>query len=733
MLNVKNLAAMLLRRVGALLFRLIYRVEIKGWEHYNAAGPRALIVVNHTSYLDAPLLVALLPDLPSFAINPHIAAQWWVRPWLGVVDVFRIDTTSPISTRAMIHFIRQGRRCVIFPEGRITQTGSLMKVYEGPGVVADHADAAILPIRIDGAQYTPFSRLKGKFTLRWFPKITLTILPPTRLSIPEALKGRARRHVAGWQLYDIMSDMVYRTGARDRTLFGALLDAVSTYGGGHEIVQDVERSLTYDRLIAASLVLGRRLAAATRPGHPVGLLLPNAVGTVVAFFALQAYGRPVAVLNFSAGEAAVSSACRTARLEMVLTSRRFVERGRLEALVSALQAVVRVVYLEDIRDSIGTGERLRGFVSRAWARAIHRRHSVDPDALAVLLFTSGTEGAPKGVALSHRNILTNCRQLAARVDFAPSDIVFNALPIFHSFGLTAGLILPATAGVRCFLYPSPLHYRIVPEMVYATNATILFGTDTFLAGYARCAHPYDFYSVRYVFAGAEKLKAETRAVWAEKFGIRILEGYGATEASPVLSVNTPLHFKAGTVGRLLPGVEHRIEPVEGLEGGGVLHVRGPNIMLGYLRADAPGVIQAVGGGWYDTGDVVDVDAHGFVTIRDRVKRFAKVAGEMVSLAAVEDLARMVWPEAQHAVVALADPSRGEQLILLTTAVNPSRDALLSCARQRGAIELMVPKRIVPTTAIPLLPSGKTDYLGACSQVQTALADSSGPALVAGSR
>lgn len=712
MVNIKDMLAMWLRRVGAVAFRLVYRVEIKGWEHYDAAGPRALIVVNHTSYLDAPLLVALLPDLPSFAINPHIAALWWVRPWLRIVEVFRIDTTSPLSTRAMIHFIRQGRRCVIFPEGRITQTGSLMKIYEGPGVVADHADAAILPIRIDGAQYTPFSHLKGKFRLRWFPKITLTILPPTRLCIPAELKGRVRRHVAGRQLYDIMSEMVFCTSTSRRTLFAALIEAGRTYGGGREIVQDLERTLTYDRLIIASLVLGRRLAALTGPHRPVGLLLPNAVGTAVAFFALQAFGRPVAVLNFAAGEAAVVAACRAACLDLALTSRRFVERGRIEPLIAALQGVVRVVYLEDIRDMIGPGERLLGLIARPFAAAIHRRQARDPDGLAVVLFTSGTEGTPKGVALSHHNILANCRQLAARVDFAPSDTLFNALPLFHSFGLTAGLILTTTAGVRCFLYPSPLHYRIVPEMVYAINATVLFGTDTFLSGYARCAHPYDFYSVRYVFAGAEKLKAETRGVWAEKFGIRILEGYGTTEASPVLSVNTPLHYKARTVGRLLPGIEHRLEPVEGLERGGVLHVRGSNIMLGYIRSENPGVIEPPAGGWYDTGDVVEFDEQDFLTILDRVKRFAKVAGEMVSLAAVEELARGIWPEAQHAVVAIADPNRGEQLVLLTTADDASRDALLSSARQQGAIDLMVPKRIVRTTAIPILPSGKTDYLAA---------------------
>jgi acyl-[acyl-carrier-protein]-phospholipid O-acyltransferase/long-chain-fatty-acid--[acyl-carrier-protein] ligase len=702
--------AAVVRRIGSLLLRICYRVEIAGLEHYHAVGDRALIVVNHSSYLDAPLLVSFLPDLPSFAINAQVAEAWWVRPWLRMVEVFRVDTTSPLSTKAMIHFIRQGRKLVIFPEGRLTQTGSLMKIYEGPGVVADHADAPILPVRLDGPQFSRFSRLQGKLRLRWFPKVRLTILPAERLAIPAEVKGRARRHIAGRQLYDIMSEMMFRTSAREHTLFEALIEARTLHGSGSVIVRDVEQSLTYGRLTVGSLVLGRRVASMSGPREAVGILLPNAAGIAVTFFALQAYGRTAVILNFSAGEAAVTSACRTAQLRIVLTSRRFVERGRLEKLVAALDPIVRIVWLEDLRAEIGTGERLRGLLASLFAARVHRRQQARPDDPAVILFTSGTEGAPKGVALSHHNILANVRQLAARIDFVPSDTVFNALPVFHSFGLTAGMLLPMLAGVPTFLYVSPLHYRLVPEMVYGINATILFGTDTFLSGYARVAHAYDFHTVRYIFAGAEKLKADTRRVWAEKFGIRILEGYGATEASPVVSVNTPMYFRAGSVGRLLPGIETRIEPVEGISGGGVLHIKGPNIMLGYLRAEEPGRIQPVEGGWYNTGDVVDIDAHGFVTILDRVKRFAKIGGEMISLATAEGIAARVWPDARHAVVAVSDQVKGEQLVLVTTAEGARREDMLKEARQAGITEITVPRRIVVMEELPQLPTGKTDYL-----------------------
>ena len=338
----------------------------------------------------------------------------------------------------------------------------------------------------------------------------------------------------------------------------------------------------------------------------------------------------------------------------------------------------------------------------------------------MILFTSGSEGTPKGVVLSHANILANCNQLAARVAFSGRDVVFNALPVFHSFGLTGGLLLPLLNGIKVFLYPSPLHYRIVPEMVYDTNATILFGTDTFLAGYARVAAAYDFYSVRYLFAGAERVKDETRRVWMEKFGIRILEGYGATETAPVLAVNTPMHCKSGTVGRLLPGIEHRLEPVPGIAEGGRLVVRGPNVMLGYLRTERPGQLEPPAEGWYDTGDIVVIDELGYVRIVGRAKRFAKIGGEMVSLGTVENGAATLWPESQHAVVAIPDERKGEQLVLITTRADAGRAELLGHFRGLGLAELLVPRTILTVERVPLLGSGKTDY-GAAQRLAEASA------------
>jgi acyl-[acyl-carrier-protein]-phospholipid O-acyltransferase/long-chain-fatty-acid--[acyl-carrier-protein] ligase len=708
-----------LRMLARILFRLVYRVEVSGIENVATAGARVIIVPNHVSFLDAPLVAAFLPGLPVFAIDPAQMQRWWVRPFLSAVNVFPMEPSRPMAAKSLIKTIKEGGRCVIFPEGRLNVTGgALMKVYDGPALIADKSDAMVLPVRLDGIEFTPFSRLAGRLRRRWFPKVTITILPPRKLAVPSELRGRARRHRAGAALYDIMSEMMARR-SNPPSLFAAVLEARAAHGGGHRIIEDPATApLTYDRTIAASLVLGRRLARGTARGDKVGLMLPNSVGAALAFLALQATGRAPAMLNHTAGIDGVLSACRTAGLHRVITSRRFVELAKLAALAERLAAEVELIWLEDIREKLGVIDKLYGAIALRFAASLHRRLVISPRDPAAVLFTSGSEGAPKAVVLSHSNLLANRRQIAARVDFSPADLALNALPMFHSFGLTGGFLLPLLSGVRVFLYPSPLHYRIVPEIAYATGATILFGTDTFLAGYARRANPYDFYALRYVFAGAERVREETREIWSEHFGKRILEGYGVTECSPVIAVNTPMHYRAGTVGRFLPLVEHRLEPVPGIADGGRLMVRGPNVMAGYLRG---GDIEEPPDGWYDTGDIVTVDADGFVAIVGRVKRFAKLGGEMVSLAAAERIAETAVPETRHAVVALPGPRRGEKLILVTEARGFDRTRLLEAAHRLGLPEIAVPREVIEIDHMPLLGTGKTDYAAVTRLAEQAMA------------
>jgi acyl-[acyl-carrier-protein]-phospholipid O-acyltransferase/long-chain-fatty-acid--[acyl-carrier-protein] ligase len=366
-----------------------------------------------------------------------------------------------------------------------------------------------------------------------------------------------------------------------------------------------------------------------------------------------------------------------------------------------------LVYLEDVRTSIGMSDKVRGLIAGTTPRVARGANDA-----AVVLFTSGSEGTPKGVVLSHRNILANAAQALARVDANANDKVFNVLPVFHSFGLTGGMMMPLLAGIPIFMYPSPLHYRIVPELIYQTGATILFGTDTFLTGYARSAHAYDFRTLRLVLAGAEAVKDRTRQVYMERYGIRLLEGYGVTETAPVLAMNTPMANRPGTVGRLSPLMEYRLDPVPGIEEGGRLSVRGPNVMLGYLRAENPGVLEPLPDGWHDTGDIVSIDAAGFITIKGRAKRFAKIAGEMVSLSAVEAMAAKLWPQAMSVAVSIPDPRKGERIVLLTTQKDADRPAMQHLAKASGASELAVPAVIQIVDKLPLLGSGKTDYVAA---------------------
>ena len=699
----------LARRVVGVALKALYRVEIDGLEHVRAALPQAVIAANHASFLDGLLLGAFLPGNPVFAVDTFIARKWWARPFLSVVDALPVDPTNPLSIRAMIRAVEHGSSCVIFPEGRITVTGGLMKVYDGPALIAERTRAALVLVRIDGAELTPFSRLAGKVPRHLFPRIRITVFPPRRLSPPEGLTGRVRRAAMRRALHDEMVRAAFATARLDTTLFDALLEARARHGGGHLVADDIEqRPMSYRALIAASWALGGLLEAMTQPGQRVGVLLPTSRASVVTFFALQAIGRVPALLNFAAGPAASVTACAAARLTLVITARTFVERARLQPLVTALEPYVTVIYLEDLRREIGMGRRLAAMVRGMFDRPQRRQERANEP--AAVLFTSGSEGAPKGVVLSHRNLLANCHQLASVIDISPKDVALNALPIFHSFGLTGGVLLPLVNGVFTFFYPSPLHYRTVSELAYGINATVLFGTDTFLGGYARVADDYDFYSVRFVFAGAERVRPETRRVWFERFGLRILEGYGTTETSPVLAVNTPMHFKVGTVGRLLPGIEYRVDPVEGIPEGGRLFVRGPNVMLGYLRVEQPGVLDPPEGGWHDTGDIVSIDAAGFVTIRGRAKRFAKVAGEMVSLGAIEELAATMWPGARHAVVAVPDPKRGEQLVMVTEQAAADKASVLQAARAAGLPELFVPRLLVQVDHLPLLSTGKVDYV-----------------------
>ncbi len=704
------------RDFGRLMFQLVYKLEVTGIDNLPKEGTPTVIAPNHVSLLDAPMLHTLLPRHAAFAVNTEIAETRWMKPFISLVNAYKLDPTKPLAARGLVNVVKEGRTVVIFPEGRITTTGSLMKVYDGTGMIADKADALIVPVRITGAERAKFASYLRPTQIRkiWRPKVSIHFMPAMKLGVDPALKGKARRQAAGQALQDVMAATAVATTNTDRTIWQAIADSAKTRSTAKVAVRDpMGTKLSMKKLIVGAQVLGRKLEDGTAVGEAVGVMLPNSAGVTVVFAALTGIGRVPAMINFSSGPASVRATCKAATIKRVLTSRAFIEKGKLQPLVDEMSKDVQIVYLEDIRTAIGTKDKIAGLLAGSRPRV--RRN---PEDAAVILFTSGSEGTPKGVVLSHRNLLTNIAQGMNRVDINAEDKVFNALPVFHSFGLTVGTLMPLVYGVPLYMYPTPLHYRIIPELVYDSEATIMFGTDTFLNGYARVAHPYDFRNVRIVLAGAEAVKERTRAMYMDKFGVRILEGYGITETSPGLAMNSPLANKTGTVGRFVPLIEHRLEDVPGIDATqgdlkvGRLYVKGPNIMKGYLRAENPGVLEPVSDGWYDTGDIVGIDGQGFVKIMGRAKRFAKIGGEMVSLSAVEALASEIWPSAPLVVVSVPDARKGERLVLMTSDTKIARDAFIRHVREKGVSELNIPADIMLVDKIPLLGSGKADFVTA---------------------
>ena len=494
-----------------------------------------------------------------------------------------------------------------------------------------------------------------------------------------------------------------------KTLFQALMEVRGHFGGKRvALVDGDERQLTYDEIVRAVLALGNALRKGTHAGEAVGIMLPTGAGSVIAFFAVSAYGRVPAMLNFTAGTAAILAAMQMAKVRRVVTARRFVEVGKFDALIGELASVAQIIYLEDVRAELSLRDKAAAAVGQHLPALVTSRPP--HNAPAVFLFTSGTEGEPKGVALSHVNLLSNVEQVRSHIALYPGDVLFNPLPTFHCFGLTVGALMPLLLGIKTVLHPTPLQPREIARRIRESGATILLSTDTFISQYARAGDENDLSGLRLAVCGAERLRDETRALVRRKYGnVELLEGYGVTEASPVVAANQPGANRPGTVGRLMQGIESRLEPVEGIAHAGRLVIRGPNVMLGYMRPDQPGAIDAVPGGWYDTGDVVSIDCDGYIAIKGRLKRFAKIGGEVVSLAVVESCASALWPECSHAAIALPDPRKGEQIVLVTTAPEADRATFAGWVHNHGVQELAIPRRVVVVDSIPVLGTGKTDY------------------------
>lgn len=687
-------------------FKLLYRIDDAAMRGARKSQAPVIYVIWHQSRIEPALMLSLLPDDTLHILDDASAKAGWLDPWRSLARTIAFNAEHVFVSRRLVRVLKgKGRLAVYFPDA-VEPDVKAFRLFRAVSRIAMQADARIVPIFIDGTRHLPVSLTgKDKAPRHWFPRLRITALAAVDMNALTERTGGGRITTSN-ALFDRFMEARYAGADARLTLFQATRDAALRYGPSHPIIEDpVGGAMSYRETMIGARILGRHFEGVTAPGDVVGVMLPNSNGFVLSLLALASTSRPAAMINYTSGSANVASAVKTALIRTIVSSRLFIEKANLGDIVEAAQrAGAKFLWLEDIRKQTSSLDKFAGALM--WRLALQRQDAQRP---SVILFTSGSEGAPKAVVLSHRNILANAMQAEARLTVSPADKLLNVLPVFHSFGLTAGVVLPLVSGAKLFLYPSPLHYKLIPDVARRIRPTVMISTDTFLAAYARTAEDDDFSSLRFVVAGAEPVKQETRRIYRERFHAEIVEGFGLTEAAPVVAVNSVTHGRDGTVGRLLPGMRMRLEPVEGVTEGARLWLSGPNVMMGYIDAERPGEVQPLSDGWHDSGDIVSVDREGFITIRGRAKRFAKIAGEMISLGAVEILVQALWPEERHAVVAIPDNKRGERLVLVTTATQADADALRRYGRQAGATELMVPHDIVKVTELPLLGSGKVDY------------------------
>lgn len=703
-----------LRWFTRLVLHFFYDINIVNYERIEALkgqGP-TLVIPNHVSFMDAALMYALMPKDTYFVIYTTFVNSlgWLFRLSCNFVAV---DQHSPYAMKKIMAKLNENRTVVIFPEGRLTTTGSFMKSYGGVVWLASKSQANVLPMVIVGMEQNKFTRVTEMYKTRWFHDIMLYVGEPFKLPKMENSEINKSKRFYADSIIDNMQKLKVEARLKkcgsEVNLFNELLKSSKIHGKDKVILRDaLGAALSYKKLILASRVLGGRLGKLLAGETKVGLMLPNAAAHTVAMFGLFAQGKTIAMMNFTAGVASNLSCTKNAGVKTIITSRAFIEKAKLEKLEAALKEQCRFIYLEDVKESLTVVDKLSGAIQAMSGK----RARYFPEQ-RVILFTSGSESRPKGVVLTPRNIVANIYQGMAVFDLTPRDRMLNALPLFHSFGVMAGELLPVLEGMMLMLYPSPLHYKEIPEMCYDWNITVLLGTSTFLNGYGLYAHSYDFHAIKYVISGAEKLTDATRYLWLDKFGVRICEGYGMTEAAPLVSANTKLFYKIGSAGRLMPCIDYKLEPVDGVEPlttdeqVGVLTIKGPNLMEGYL-IDGEGFVPL--DGYYDTGDVVSMDRERFISIRSRVKRFAKVSGEMVSLDAVEKAFSNCFDHAASAATNIQDEKRGEKIIVYTTAKDVDRKKLREYWQQNGISMLSIPERIVEVDELPLLGTGKTDYV-----------------------
>ena len=690
--------------------QLFFKIKKHNFKNYKKGKRGVIFISNFTSFLDVFIYATILPKKTSVIITQPTEKNFILNFLFKSFDISIVQRDKYHDIFKIIKKVKNGYNILIFPESKPNYYDSIAKIYEDSLIIAEKTNSKIIPLIISGSRNSIFAKKDQNLKKNIFTKINIYFSPEKKTSFDNNLTWQNKRKIVKQELFKIMSESYYNSLEKDKILFLQLVAAKNKQKNKIILTDFNNNHISYNKLIIGSIILGNKISQETESEKRIGILLPNISASIVTFFALQLIDKIPAILNFSNGNDSMLSSIKSSNLKYIYSSKLFIKKAGLDDFIKlAEEKNIKVIFLEDVKYQISRLDKIKAvFRSKFIKKYLSKINKSKSDDIAVILFTSGSEGNPKGVALTHKNINSNIGQLRSIINFNSSDKVFNALPIFHSFGLIIGSLLPVLSGIKTYFYPSPIHYKKIPNLIYNFGATITFGTNYFLKKYSESADNLDFSSVRYIFAGAEKITKETKNIYFEKFGIRILEGYGATETSPVVCLNTPRSNKFGTVGQILPKINYKIKKIEDINEGGALMVKSDNVMKGYLDPKNPEKIQKQVG-FYNMGDIVEVDNDSHIKITGRIKRFIKIAGEMVSLNVVESYLRQISPKSNHAVISFINNSK-EDMILFTDDKNLNLKQISQIFKEKNIGTIFIPRNIEYEKNIPMLNTGKINYI-----------------------
>lgn len=716
----------LVRFVLWLATHTLFKIRIVGQENVPFRGP-ALLVANHMSHIDGFLINACIQRFIRFMVwKPYYELK--VLNWFfKLAKAIPVGTGGPRDVVASIRAARKeleaGHMVCIFAEGSISRTGNLLPFHRGLEKIVDGLDVPVIPVHLDRLWGSIFSFEGGRFLWKWPKRIPY----PVTVSFGTPMPASSSAHEVRQAIQELASDAAtYSKGAGDLLDLRFIRTAKKNWRR-FAMADSSGRELTYGRALIGSLLVARWIRKNRQPEKMIGLLLPSSVGGALANTGVMIAGKVPVNLNFTAGRESMASAVQQCGIRTILTSKVFLAKAKLEPMPS-------MVYMEDILGQMSGFAKLRALAAARllparWLAAGGKRNS---DSLATVIFSSGSSGVPKGVMLSHHNVLSNIQAMAQVFWINDHDVIVGVLPFFHSFGFTVTIWLPIVSGCGAAYHTNPTEASKIGEIVAKHRGTLLVSTPTFYSSYTRKCSVEQFASLRFVLVGAEKLRESIASAFHEKFGLELLEGYGCTEMSPVVAVNGPnfeagrdtqLGNKRGTVGQPLPGITVKIVNPGTLEplppdAEGLVLVKGPNRMLGYLN-QAERTAEAMHHGWYVTGDIGALDDEGFLRITDRLSRFSKIAGEMVPHLKVEEAIYNIIGEYGCAVTGIPDDQRGERLVALYTRPDMTPAELWQRLSETSLPKLWMPKRenVYQVDALPTLGTGKLDLAGVKAKAQ----------------